>query len=225
MTNPLRIGVIGLGRRWRRRYRPALLALPERFRIQVVYDQVLQRALREAQQLSCAAAVGLTELFERDSVDAVLLLDPQWFGLWPLELACRAGKPVFCCIGLDRDDGHADALCQQVQASRLPVMVEMAPRQAPATARLRDLLATELGPARLVVCESIQPAGGPRQPPRRRSGLGSVGIPLVDWCTSLLGADPVRTQGDGVDALGLARLLLEFPDGRAAQITRWTAPY
>jgi predicted dehydrogenase len=226
MTNPLRVGVIGLGRRWRKRYRPALRALHDRFRVHALYDQVQQRALLEAQRLHCDAAAGLTELFERDDLDAVMLIDAQWFGLWPLELACRVGKPVFCCTGLDRDDVHADAIYQQVQASQLPVMVEMAPRQAPATARVRELLHTELGAARLVVCESVRPAREPRrQLLGQKPGFASVGIPLVDWCVSLLGAEPLRAQADGVDTLGFARLLLEFPEGRTAQLTRWTAPH
>src|SRR6266478_2001490 len=129
MTNPLRVGVIGLGRRWRKRYRPALLALHDCFRVHALYDQVQQRALGEAERLQCDAAAGITELLERDDLDAVLLLDAQWFGLWPLELACRVGKPVFCCAGFDREDARADAVYQQVQAAKLPVMVEMAPRQ------------------------------------------------------------------------------------------------
>ena len=43
MTNPLRVAVIGLGRRWRKRYRPALLALHDRYRVTTLYDQVQQQ--------------------------------------------------------------------------------------------------------------------------------------------------------------------------------------
>ena len=51
MPNPLRLGVIGLGRRWRRRYRPALQDLADSFTVVGLYDQVQVRAEREAQAL------------------------------------------------------------------------------------------------------------------------------------------------------------------------------
>src|SRR5438067_8986693 len=88
---PLRLGVIGLGAAWRKRYRPALLALADHFLIEIVCDQVLGRAERVARELGCAAAAGPAELLESGRVDALLLADLQWFGLWPVELACRAG--------------------------------------------------------------------------------------------------------------------------------------
>ena len=47
MTDLLRVGVIGLGRRWRKRYKPALGALRQRFAVRAVCDQVRERAQRE----------------------------------------------------------------------------------------------------------------------------------------------------------------------------------
>src|SRR5258707_885141 len=44
MANSLRVGVIGLGRRWQRRYKPALLSLSEQFTLVALCDQVPQRA-------------------------------------------------------------------------------------------------------------------------------------------------------------------------------------
>jgi predicted dehydrogenase len=217
MTKPLRVGVIGLGRRWRRRYQPALRALPDRFQVRAVYDQVEQRALAEARRLGCAAASGLTELVERDDVEAVLLLESQWFGLWPVELACRAGKPVFCCAALDLDAEHAEAVCRKVREKNLPVLVELAPPLAPATARLRELFDTRLGPPRLLVCDAVGPATSGQE--HRASG---VGLALLDWCASLLGGEPAKVAV--VDVAGLASVLLEFPGGRAARVSRWHAP-
>ena len=45
----VRIGVIGLGRLWEVRHRPALARLSDRFVISAVYDQVMHRAQAEAQ--------------------------------------------------------------------------------------------------------------------------------------------------------------------------------
>src|SRR5713101_7354841 len=108
MMPRLRVGVIGLGRRWRRRYRPALDPLRELFEVRALCDQIHHKAICEAKRAGCDAAQGPTDLLERSDVEACLLLDPQWYGLWPLELACRLGKPVFCATPLEYDNDHAD---------------------------------------------------------------------------------------------------------------------
>jgi predicted dehydrogenase len=207
----LRVGVIGLGRNWRRRYRRALHALREQFRVQAVCDQVPQSAEREARRLHCMATAGPTELLERDDTDAVLLLDDQWYGLWPLELACRFDKPVFCAVPLEKDEVHADATCQQVRESGLPVMMALAPRFASVTARLRELLQTQLGPPRLLLHEQIA------------SGPGSISSTLLDWCAFVMGAAPASVQAAGTE--GIEELFLEFGEGRAARLSRWSGAY
>jgi predicted dehydrogenase len=223
MMNLLRVGVIGLGRRWHRRYRPALRALRDRFEVRAVWDQVERRAAWEARRLRCAAAAGPTALLQSPDVDVLLLLDPQWFRLWPLEVACRLGKPVFCAASLKDDAAHADALRGQVQDSRLPVMMALAPRVAPATARLRELLATELGPARVLVCHEVIPHPPPLSPGENGERAGP-GIASVDWCLSLLGDPPVRVVAAAEVAPGFASLVLGFAGDRVAQVTRWRAP-
>ena len=71
MSTRLRVGVIGLGRRWRR-YRHALEALRKRVAVRAVCYQVARRAEDEARRLGCAAAAGPADLLERDDVDAAL---------------------------------------------------------------------------------------------------------------------------------------------------------
>jgi predicted dehydrogenase len=210
MEKPLQVGVIGLGRRWRRQYRPALRALRPRYRVRAVCDPVHRRAVRAAADLGCEAAAGPMALLEDDRIEALLLVDEPWYGLWPLELACRAKRPVFCAWPLEADDAHADAVRRQVEESRLPVLMALPLRLAPATARLRVLLDERLGPARLVVC-NLALSG------RRRAGLvGDVGTALLDWCVSFFGAAPESVLAGA--AAGFASVLLEFPDGRAAVI-------
>jgi len=230
MTDVLRVGVIGLGRRWRRRYKPALLALRQRFAVRAVYDQVRERAAAEARRLRCPAVAGPAALLERGDVDAVLLLDAQWFGLWPVGLACRFGKPVFCSCPAERDEAYADALVRQVHESRLPVMVEMAPRVAAETTRLREIVATELGPVLRVLCDALLPARAGPALVREKGGttaaspppfvaafpLGASGVALLDWCASLLGGEPGRVLATGTD--GGYDMLLDFGDGRGAEI-------
>jgi predicted dehydrogenase len=223
---PLGVGVIGLGRHWRR-YQPALQALPHHFAVRALCDQVPRRAAKEAEQLGCTAAVGPTELLEHPQVDVLLLLDAQWFRLWPIELACRLGKPVFSCASWEIDDCHADALYQQVRARRLPLLFEMAPRLAPATERLQRLLDSQLGPARLVLCECVQPLPDSRKAapgPEPAFLLGPEGIAVVDWCSCLIGVEPVRVLAFAAEAAGFAGVFLEGSAGSAIHISRRCVP-
>jgi predicted dehydrogenase len=208
MTNPLRMGIIGLGRCWQRRYQPALRAMRDRYEIRAVFDPVFQYAEHAAQQLECEAVAGLVALLERDDLDAVLLADPQWFGLWPLEVACRLKKPVFCAISLDLEEARAEALVQQVMASGLPVMVEMLPRYAPATARLRKLLQTSLGPVRFLFADVVQPP----------SDAEDFTLPVLDWCTYLTDSTPQSVQAAGMDSAGVTSQFWEFTGGWGLQI-------
>jgi hypothetical protein len=210
MTN-LRVGIIGLGRRWRKRYRPALRALADRFTVIAVCDQMRRRAHQVAKRLGCRAAAGPTHLLESGDIDAILLLDAQWYGLWPVEAACRYGKPVYCAVPLERDQPHADGIRQKVRNSRLPVLMAMAPRVAPATARLQELMAGRLGPPRLLLCEQASPKPGP------------ISGALLDWCALILDAIPVAARPTDVGEL--SEMHLDFPGGRAARVSRWPSPH
>src|SRR5215831_3212317 len=207
----LRVGIVGLGRRWRRRYRPALHALRDRFVIRAVSDARYDRADREARRLRCPAT-AVVELLERKDVDALLLLDSAWHGLWPLHAACRFRKPVFCAMPLDADPEHADAVCQKVSAAKLPVMPVLLPRVAPATIRLQRLLAVELGPPRLLLCEHR----GPKP--------GRIGVDLLDWCGLLFGAAPVRTRTNRDGPGTVEEFAADFGEGRSAFVRRWSGP-
>ncbi|MBY0526589.1 MAG: hypothetical protein K2R98_24550 [Gemmataceae bacterium] len=219
------IGVLGLGRRWRRRYAPAMQALTHRFCIRAVCDPVQECADLEARRLGCEAAGGPMELIQNGAVDAVLILDAPWYGLWPLQLACRARKPVFCAPGLDVDDAHASALVLAIREAQLPVMVERPLPLTPAAIRLRELTAT-LGSIRLVTCDWT--VGGRRQPSDRAMPsstlLGRGGGAVLDWCVALSGCKPARVLAAETPAAGLATLMLESVDGPAVQIVRRRVP-
>jgi predicted dehydrogenase len=218
MARRLRVGVIGLGRRWQRHYRPALLALSGLFEVAAVCDQVPQRTAQEATRLRCTAAAGPAELIDGD-LDAVLLIDPQWFRLWPLGHACRRGKPVFSCGALEEDEEHADALCRLAIESGTPVMMASPPPFTPAARRLAEVAGERLGPVRLVVCEVVRPGRGQTAGGRLLGGQGSG---LLAWLASLAAAEPeaVSACGDG----GFASVTLRCREGKTVQVTRWRAP-
>jgi predicted dehydrogenase len=210
MPERLRVGIIGLGRTWQS-YRPALHGLRDLFEVRCVFDQRPERAERVGRHLGCSPAAGVVDLLERPEVEALLLLDVPWCGLWPVTQACRLGKPVFCAPSLVQDETHADALRETVAATNTPVLLGMRLTASPALLRLRDLLKRRLGPARLVRCEVTVP--------RRRS---AALLALLHECAAVFDAEPVGLTSTKAEGTGLASILLEFGDGRVAQLSAWS---
>lgn len=233
----LRVGVVGLGRLWEARHRPALARLHDRFEVTAVYDQVLRRAEIEAQQHGCVAVEGLSALVNRPDVDVIYLMTPQWFGLRPVELACAAAKPVYCALPLAGTLDELERLSGLVESSGIPFMPEFARRFYPATLRLRELLATTLGPPRLVVGHSrlygFDRYGNPGPTTQMSPAplLIDPGSFLLDWCSFLFQAEPTALQGFERSLLPAAAgagagagpdfesFVAEFPGGGLAQIS------
>jgi hypothetical protein len=211
----LRVGIIGLGRRWPR-YRRALQALRGQLEVRAVCDQVVARAERQARRLRCAAAAGPTDLLERADVDAVLLLGGQWYGLWPLEHACRLGKPVYCAASLTEDE-QAEGVCRLAGGNPLPVLLAPLPELTVLLERLKLPLQGPLGAPLLVRGEWTGRAG---PEPLRAPGV----LPLLQACAALLEGAPLRVRASGAQAQAFVSLVLEFPDSRVAQLTLWAGP-
>jgi predicted dehydrogenase len=222
---PLRVGVIGLGASWDRRYKPALLALTDHFSVLALYDPVQYRAEREARELGCMSARGLSELVDDAQIEALLLPDSQWFLLLPVEVACRLGKPVLCGPSLELEGARADGLVQRVRDSGLSVMVEMAPHLAPAGARLRQLLDSELGPPRLLLCDITEPEYRARlrvSNPEAGLLLGPSGVAIVDWLSQILAGEPIGYNAAGAPVADFVSLVLQFANKRAIHVRRYS---
>jgi predicted dehydrogenase len=194
--------------------------------VRAVWDEVAWRAEAEAKRLGCAAAAGPVDLLERTGVDAVLLLDEQWFGLWPLERACQAGKPVLCAAGLAHES-HADALRDRVRAGGLPVLMALPALVAPATGRLRELLGGPLGPPRQVRAEWVAARTAPASPAAVPGALlhSQAALGLMAACAALLGEEaPGNVWAATAEGAEFATVVLEFPGDRVAQVTLWAGP-
>lgn len=231
--------MIGLGRLWEARHKPALMRLKDRFQVTAVYDQVLRRAEIEAGQLGCAAAEGLVSLVERPDVDVVYVLTPQWFGLYPIELACAYRKPVFCALPMSGALAEVESLTTLVESSGIAFMPELARRSYPATLRLRELLATTLGAPRLILGQNRlfgfdrygQP--GPTTQMAPAPLLIDPGSYLLDWCSFLFQGQPAAVQGNAGVVLPAASgsasgpgavtdfesFVAEYPGGGMSQIS------
>ena len=229
----LRVGVIGLGRLWEARHKPALAKMKDRFTVAAVYDQVARRAEMEALQLGCKSVDGLLALIDRPDVDVVYLLTPQWFGLHPIEVASALGKPIYCALPLGGDIEELNRIDGVVRSSGVPFMFEFARRFYPTSLRLRELLATSLGRPRLVVGQGRlfgfdrygQP--GPSTQISPASLLVDPGSYLLDWCRFIFQAEPETVQGWSGTILpegenfdtDFVTYLLEFTGGAVAQVS------
>ncbi len=229
----LRVGVVGLGRLWEARYKPALARMRDRFQVVAVYDQVPRRAEVEAGQLGCRPCEGVAELVGLAEVDAVYLLTPQWFGLHPVALACSAGKPIFCALPVPAEGEDLEALDRLVRSSGTPFMPEFARRSYPASTRLRELLATRLGAPRQVIAlgrvESFDRYGqpGPSTQIAPAPLLMDPGGYLLDWCRFLFEGEPTAVQAWSGTVLptfatggpDYESFLAEFPGGAVAEVS------
>ena len=164
----LRIGVIGLGDVWQQRHAPALRMLADRYEVRAVYDQVAHRAQQAAAEFHAAAVDGFRTLACREDLDAVLILSLQWFGALPILAACESGKAVYCAAGLDLSLEEAELVRQRVEEAGVAFMAEFPRRHASATLRLKELIATRLGPPRLLFCHQRSVADMSRPGPHCR---------------------------------------------------------
>jgi len=218
----LKVGLVGLGDHWETRHRPALLALSDRFDIRAVCCEVAQRANQVAKDFQAEPMDGFRAMVERSDIEAVLSLGPDWVGHLPLLAACEAGKAVYSATALEISPDQAAAVKQRVDQSGVAFMAEFSRRHAAATLRLKELIATRLGPPHLIFCHQrmIHPnnnktMANQRHRNRRRTEM----MEMLDWVCYLCGRSPnsvisaVNPNRPDIDATDYQVVSLEF-DGQ-----------
>lgn len=216
----LRVGIVGLGEAWDTRHRPALRALSDRFEVRAVCCEVAHLAQQAAREFSACEVDGFRALCARDDVDAVLILAPEWYGPLPVLAACDFGKSVYCGAALDIDDPQqADHLRQRVEQAGIAFMAEFPRRLAPATLRLKELIATRLGAPKLLFCHrrsTISPRTPQHSRGRHCPTMLREMIEQVDWCRYVVGGEPTSVVGiehvciDSADGDDYHMMSLEF---------------
>lgn len=188
------VGILGLGPAWQTRYRSALEELRERIRLRAVYDPVFNLAEQAALDDHASAVPGILALLEQPDVQAILVLDTAWYGQQVLELLCRCDKPIYLAGYLGEDVAGLRRCHEQAVARGLTLMPEFSRRYTPATGRLQELTATELGPPHHLAIE----AHGPRLDHVDMFSGGSSArellVGLFDWCRYILRTPPVSLQ-------------------------------
>lgn len=203
----LRVGLIGLGHSWESHHAPALRALSDRFQVVAVCGEVSRRAEMAAREFNAIPVDGYRAIVERSDIDAVLILSTDWIGPLPILAACDHGKAVYTAAALDIDMAQVREIQRRVEKSGIAFMSELPRRHAPATLRLKELIATSLGKPRLLFCHERLYCEDRLDMNRRRAyrhqALRNL-MELVDWCRYVVGHDPtsmiaVRNQGTVAD--------------------------
>jgi predicted dehydrogenase len=189
----LRVGVVGLGKAWETRHAPALRALADRYEVRAFCDPVAHRAAEVAHRWPARTCDGFRALAESDDIDAVLLLSARWYGALPILAACDAGKAIYCSAALDLDTHEAEEVRQRVRDSGVAFMAEFPYRLAPATLRLKELMATRLGRPRLLFCNRRHTAKG-TSAAIYTSDMRQL-IEMVDWCRDVVGEEASSVVG------------------------------
>ena len=229
----LRVGIVGLGSQWESRHLPALRTLADRFEVRGICEQVAHRAQRAAAEIGAAAVDGFRALAARDDIDAILYLADQWYGATPILAACDHGKAVYTAISLPLAPDEAALLRRRVEESGIAFMAELPRRHAPATVRLKELIATRLGAPRLLFCHRRVPlsAGAGTPSVRDADSEDRDLMELVDWCRYVAGTEPTsvvavrHAEAPGGDVDDYRMMSLDFPatgrpgDGPLAQIS------
>ena len=172
--------------------------LDDRFDVRAVFADVPKLAENCASEFQADPVDGYRALVNRNDIDAVIVLKHSWHGWLPLLAACEAGKAVYCAGNVDFDPVCDARVRDSVDQSGVAFMMEFPRRFAPATLRLKELIATRLGNPRLIFCHSRlqgehgnppEPAGGD---PANRELIG-----LIDWCRYVVGREPKSVTSIG----------------------------
>ncbi len=189
----LKVGLVGLGEHWETRHRPALLALSDRFDVRAVCCEVAHKAQQVARDFNATAVDGFRAMVERPDVEAVLSLGPNWVGHLPLIAACEADKAVYSAAALEISPAQATDVKNRVDRSGVAFMAEFARRHAAATLRLKELIATRLGPPQLIFCHhrlAAKPQDNGSVHHRSKKRNLTEMMEMIDWVCYLCGRSP-----------------------------------
>ncbi len=194
----LRIGLIGLGDAWQHRHRPALKVLGDRFDVRAVYCPVAKLAESSAAEFQADPVDGFRALVNRCDIDAVMVLQKSWLGWLPMLAACEAGKSIYWAGDLDFDPVMDAHVREAIERSGVAFMTEFPRRFAPATLRLKELIATRLGKPRLLFChrrmkddEAYCKNESSSDPQRREL------VELIDWARYVVDREPSSVTSMG----------------------------
>jgi predicted dehydrogenase len=167
--------------------------LQDRFEVRGVYSSVTTLCENVARDFNAQRFDGFRSMLRSDSIDALMMLESDWYGIAPLIAACDYGKAIYCGSEIEFDPQRATNLKQVVDDSGVAFMAELPRRFAPASLRLKELIATRLGKPQILFCHRRLTCDSGDQH-RNRRNLSSRAdrelVELIDWCCFIAGRSP-----------------------------------
>jgi predicted dehydrogenase len=227
------VALVGVGPTWELHYRGAIQRLSSKLSVKVVCDSVEMRAAAVADEFDASAVSCPWLLTQRYDCHAWLILDPGWFDTYPADLSVRVGRPALYANTFASSIPRLIPILQRSVETGETLMPEFPQRCTPATTRLRELMATKLGPVRRIDVSIPLPATDSATVADWLQREQAEVIGLFDWCAWLIGgaspevtfhaatafhpttADHVSTGDHAAAADADARFDLRFPMGPA----------
>jgi predicted dehydrogenase len=174
----INLGIVGIGNQWETRYKPALKKLSNRLAIKAIYAPVANRAKQVSQEFDAVSVEGINSFSKIADLQGILLLDTGWSNIEMLKLLLKLNKPLFLAESLNLNWKQLSQLTEEVHAKGLNIMPELGRRYMPSSARLQELIATQLGRPKEIKIITPIPC------PQKRDALHSNEIlrGLFDWC-------------------------------------------
>ncbi len=180
----LQLGVVGLGPDWESVYLPALQRLETRGRVAALFAEVRRRAEESAQPLGAVVRGGIRALM-RHPLQGVIVSHPGAAGWFPVSESLRARIDCYTVIPDDCDLPRLEQLHRWAASCGLLIMPELRLRYTPATLRLRELMATELGPIQSLEVRALT---------AQAVSAARMELELLDWCRAILAAVPLSVE-------------------------------
>jgi len=182
----IQAGLAGTGPNWNR-YQSVLSHLRRPLHVVAVFDNTPARA----ESGSVASVAGLQALARRADVQAILLMDCGWTGMAGLDLLTTGDKSVLVANWIDADRARFERIHQRAAEAGATVMPAMWRRYMPASIRLQELIATDLGPPQMIELTVTAPS---RQPNGRQKLEPLIG--WIDYCRNLFRSFPESVSLD-----------------------------
>ncbi len=190
----LGIALIGAGRAWETHYRDAVQKLNSKLTLRAVCDPVHVRAASVASEFRAATYSSPWKLFQRRDIQAWLICDTGWFGSYPAELAVRFNQPALFTNCFSHDSQSLVRLLTQSINCGETLIAEFPNRFAPATTRIRELVATKLGRVNRIEVDVPVSSLGETELLSWLNAGRAYSLGLLDWCTCLIGQPAIEVN-------------------------------
>ena len=181
------LALVGGGSAGDDRYHAALASM-QRCRVAAVYSPVPTEAETLGTLTGGQVHLSLRQLFQQPHIGAILVLESGWVREWAISLAAAQRIPVFVAAPVDESLWRMGAALTTLEADGAVIVPGSVLRTTPAALRLRELVATKLGPIQELAIEipavTAMPCG--EAEPVTMNGTEALMISVIDWCRSLL---------------------------------------